>query len=231
MPFYCWRYTHARHHALAGVLEKDPILKLMREYRGYSRAKKWMVQLAWRSWIPLLGLAQYLLYWYQPVLSWRVAAHRRYVAREAASLVALIAALVAGGALVPDYLGFRAIAPALAIHFALIEIVNFPHHLGLTVHSADVQKLPLWDQYEITRSSYYPPPVAALLWLNFNFHTEHHVFPNLPFYRLWRARQELRRALGDRYLECISLRWNLETRARSAADVLSTDRPIPRGAS
>jgi fatty acid desaturase len=40
--------------------------------------------------------------------------------------------------------------------------------------------LPLWNQWQPTRSGYYPLFVSEVLARNFNFRIEHHLFPALP---------------------------------------------------
>ena len=51
------------------------------------------------------------------------------------------------------------------------------------------QRLNLWEQQATTRSCRYPGILSELLVLNFNLHTEHHLFPALPWFRL-KASQE-----------------------------------------
>jgi fatty acid desaturase len=81
-------------------------------------------------------------------------------------------------------------------------------------------KLPLWEQYRATRSCYYPPGISELLVLNFNFHTEHHLFPDLPWYRLRDARASLRAMLGERYQEAIGIAWNIQNRGRDLDSII-----------
>jgi fatty acid desaturase len=91
-------------------------------------------------------------------------------------------------------------------------------------------KLPIWHQYRATRSCYYPRGVSELFVLNFNFHIEHHLFPALPWYRLRRARELVRSALGERYQEAIGIAWNIEHRTRDLQSIVDRyatgDRPV-----
>jgi fatty acid desaturase len=50
-----------------------------------------------------------------------------------------------------------------------------------------------------------------LLVLNFNLHTEHHLFPTLPWFRLKQVRKMIRPELKP-YTEVHGLGWNYEMR-------------------
>jgi fatty acid desaturase len=65
--------------------------------------------------------------------------------------------------------------------------------------------------------------------LNFNLHTEHHLFPNLPWHQLERAR-DLVRAASTEYQECNSLAWTIANRRRDVLDVFLQDCPSAKGA-
>jgi fatty acid desaturase len=107
----------------------------------------------------------------------------------------------------------------LAVLLFLIteEVVNLPHHFDVSTFDG---KLPIWEQYRATRSCYYPPVISELLVLNFNFHTEHHLFPSLPWYRLRGARSLLKQALGSRYQEAVGVEWNVQQRKRDLRAVV-----------
>ena len=113
----------------------------------------------------------------------------------------------------------------LAFLFYLMaeELVNIPHHVDMSVFDG---KLPVWEQYRATRSCYYPRGVSELLVLNFNFHAEHHLFPNLPWYRLRDARALLKPVLGGEYQEAVGIRWNIEGRRRSLEDIVKRYRHV-----
>ena len=63
--------------------------------------------------------------------------------------------------------------------------------------------------------------------LNFNFHTEHHFFPSLPWYRLRAARKLVREALGAEYREAIGIAWNLRNRGSDLQSLLTGGWPGP----
>jgi fatty acid desaturase len=63
--------------------------------------------------------------------------------------------------------------------------------------------------------------ISELLVLNFNFHIEHHLFPNLPWYRLRAARRLIKPTLGVGYRRARGLGWLMRERKRNLVDVLS----------
>jgi fatty acid desaturase len=112
--------------------------------------------------------------------------------------------------LFPDVVRFGSVAPAFFLFLVAEELVNIPHHVGMATYE---DKLPIWHQYRATRSCYYPRGVSELLVLNFNFHIEHHLFPNLPWYRLRGARDVIRARLAGQYQEAVGIGWNVAHRS------------------
>jgi fatty acid desaturase len=58
----------------------------------------------------------------------------------------------------------------------LFQFVAMLQHGGL--------KADTWDHRESTRTVYFNPILGWLLYLNMNYHIEHHLFPQVPFYNL-----------------------------------------------
>jgi fatty acid desaturase len=70
----------------------------------------------------------------------------------------------------------------------------------------------VWEQQATTRSCRYPGILGELLVLNFNLHTEHHLFPALPWFRLREARKLIKPALTPGYNEVHGIGWNYDMR-------------------
>jgi len=226
LPYFPWKYIHAEHHTWAGNVQRDPTLRLVRDYEASQQAKIWIVRVAWRTWLPLLALFQHVVFWTYPLYLLREGRLRgRRLWRSVASVALLIAVYTTLFVMFPSWFNLRTFGPALVVYLVIVELINFPHHLGtkLFAHSDHHSRLPLWQQNVVTRSCYYPVWMAHLLWLNFNFHVEHHFFPDLPWYRLRVARQLLRPSLGQQYQESMGIAWNLENRSRDAREVFLQD--------
>ncbi len=219
LPFFPWKYIHTEHHVWAGNADKDPGLALVRRARA-TGTLPWLIRAAWRTWVPLGGFAQHIVYWSYPITALRRGALSRDKLLRcvfSVSWLALAYALLAH--FFPTIVAVRVLWPAFVLYLFVVELVNIPHHSGLT---SVTDRLPLWLQYQSTRTCDYPPIVSELLALNFNLHIEHHLFPNLPWYRLRAARRLLRPALGARYRETHSIGWHIEQRKHSLVTLLKT---------
>jgi fatty acid desaturase len=226
MPYYPWKYIHSEHHAWAGNVERDPTLKAVRDYRPSNRLTNGAVRLAWRTWVPLLAFIQHLVLWSYPLMLLKMGQLRgRRLLRCVASVLLLPVAYAGLHLCVPEYFNLANFGWSFVIYLVLVELINFPHHLGTEVFhtTSEGRKLPLWEQARVTRSCYYPPVVSELLLLNFNFHIEHHLFPNLPWHELRKARRLLRQALGSSYQECVGISWNVENRKKDIREVFLID--------
>jgi omega-6 fatty acid desaturase (delta-12 desaturase) len=224
LPYFSWKFQHAQHHVWSGNLEKDPSLKLLRDWRATQRVPL-LIRIAWRSWIPLAAAMNHLVYWAYPMTVWRTGTASQ-LRRCVASLV-WMAAVYAGLAYAwPEIFSLANFAPAIVIYLVAAELVNLPHHSD---QPSTTQKLALWEQAYSTRSCYYPKLVSELLVLNFNFHIEHHLYPSLPWYRLREARALIKPALGAGYTEAIGIRWNLTNRFKDISQVLRAQASPPSG--
>jgi omega-6 fatty acid desaturase (delta-12 desaturase) len=217
IPYYPWKYIHQKHHAWTGNLERDPVLKSLRRWRDAGVPP--LVGVAWRSWIPLGALLQHVVYWSYPIAMARAGEMTR---EKLLRTIASFAWLGVGYALLWRFAPVLAAPSGFGLGFLLYliaeELVNIPHHADVSTAEG---KLPIWEQYRATRSCVYPRGLSELLVLNFNFHTEHHLFPSLPWYRLRTARALLKVELGGRYQEAVGIRWNIEGRARSLDSIVA----------
>jgi len=218
MPFFPWKYVHTEHHVWAGNADRDPGLALVKRARDTGKLPM-LIAVAWRSWIPIGAFAQHLVYWSYPIVALRRGKlPRKKLINCAASVALLICVYSALHLFTPQLFNALNFAPAILLYLLLVEFVNTPHHAGLTAYR---ERLPLWKQHLPTRSCSYPPIISAFAVLNFNFHIEHHFFPNLPWYRLPGASRLVKAALGPAYRETRGLNWHLAERKRDFVGVLT----------
>lgn len=216
LPYFPWKYIHTEHHVWAGNPERDPGLALVR--RAKRGKVPWLVRAAWRSWVPLAGVAQHVVFWMYPIAELRRGKlSRSKLLRCTGSVAWLVVAYAGLHWLAPSLIAFRMLLPGLMLYVVLVELVNVPHHTGLTEFD---EKVPLWEQHLPTRSCRYPKLISEFVVLNFNFHIEHHLFPNLPWYRLRAARDLVKPALGYLYRDAHAFRWAYRARKQSVTDVM-----------
>jgi fatty acid desaturase len=218
LPYFPWMYVHQQHHQWTGNMDRDPSMKQIRNYDPERRVKNGLMEALWRSWVPLLAAVQHLVFWAYPLVQLREGGWNPRVLRSLASVLFVPAAYTALHLAFPAHVRLASFWLAIPLYFMIFELVNFPHHLATKLLSGE-QRLPLWEQQAATRSCYYPPVLGEALCMNFNFHTEHHLFPAVPWYHLRRIRGAVKRALGEEYQEIVGFGWNVRYRKESAADV------------
>jgi acyl-lipid omega-6 desaturase (Delta-12 desaturase) len=226
LPYYPWKYIHHEHHTWTGNLERDPTLYQVKKMRHEGRVP-WIARFAWRSWIPFGGLLQHTVFWLYPFRSWRDGRFQPVQKRNS-----LLSVLFLGGAYGllalygPAWFSFARLWPSLVIYLIGVEIVNFPHHIDMPVATDPNVKLAPWEQPVTTRSCDYGL-LAGVLVLNFNLHTEHHLYPTLPWYRLTAARDRVRALLAGEYNEVKGIRWNIENRGRDPREIMLREKSLP----
>ena len=138
------------------------------------------------------------------------------------SLFLPLASWAAVVVLAPVQFTLLALLPSVMLYLVAVEIVNLPHHLQLPQFTGD-QQFPAWQQYRTARSCIYPRWFARFFALNFNYHTEHHMFPDAPWYDLERVQALVRVELGAEYNSDPYLQWILENKKRTVGEVLSPE--------
>jgi acyl-lipid omega-6 desaturase (Delta-12 desaturase) len=222
IPYYPWKYIHQQHHVWAGNLEKDPVLKSLRRFRDQGTPV--LARASWRSWIPAGALLQHIVYLSYPLQMLRDREARGRLLRCLASVAWMLVGYVLLFWLAPELMRARNWAVAVVVFLIAEELVNLPHHVDMPTFEV---KLPLWEQYRATRSCYYPGGISEMFVLNFNFHTEHHLFPSLPWYRLRQARRLLKPALEQTYTEAVGIAWNVRNRRRDLDAIVARYRVTP----
>jgi len=169
-----WRWSHVRHHSDTIIVGRDPEVLFTRPFQ-------------WRTVLPnLLNLVN------GPKLLWRMARHatgsiddeardfvpedelRRLVWEARAFLVALGGVVVwsiAAGSIVPLlFIGLPSFYGAWMLWFFATT-----QHAGLREDVLD---------HRLNTRTVYMNPVLRFLYLNMNYHLEHHLFPTVPYHAL-----------------------------------------------
>ncbi len=186
VPFYARKFEHLHHHLWTGNVDFEPAtVRGMQAFSKLSQNK--LFEFAWRYWIPVFAFHEHKSLWKIPF-----SGQFKDLRRKILSWFSVFWS--AGGVIVlVIYLGPQTVAkllPAVYLFLFLIELTNLPHHLDATLYDGD-QKRPLWEHDELTKSCQHIPYITYALMLNFNFHVEHHLFPAMPWHRLYKVHTEL----------------------------------------
>ena len=178
-PYAAWKAAHLKHHYWTGNLEQDPTFAILKQFEQYSPQKKLLIEFTWRKGIPLLGFLQHLGFWlfnfknlsvFKNHLS-SVAMISFYLTALSQTSLPTLTILVLG----------------VGLYFRAFEEMIIPQHVGLYSNDEPENRLAAWEQQDITRSWSIGEVAEKYITLNMNYHTEHHLFPDLPWHQLKKA--------------------------------------------
>jgi|SRR5690554_2874078 len=201
IPYIAWRNVHRQHHIWTGIVDKDPSAELNIDLLNYSDRGRKIVNRLYKAWIPSPSFALIgLTYWRYPFKQKRLGNKKDAMKGFASLLFVLLVHLVLIIALgLSEYLLLTAVT--FVFYLVIFDNINLAHHAGLYTLSSSRQlkPVPLREQDRHTRSTPLPAWLSLIACYNFNFHSEHHYYPNLPFVNLPRVRQELLKRQVESY--------------------------------
>lgn len=215
LPFENWKRSHLEHHQWSGNIEKDPVMALRITLPKASKTTQAILTLGWRYWIPALASLQYLLFWKLSLE--RSLREKSILGFLRFSLPVIFWSTVFS--LSSVNMIWMGLLPAFLLYFVAVEVVNFPHHLHLPMTYGETRH-PVWEQYKSSRTCLYPRWFARLFVLNFNYHTEHHMFPDVPWHMLEEVHRLVRAELKEEQNIDMNLDWILANRSKSLIEVV-----------
>lgn len=172
-PFSSFTECHKRHHRYLGDPQQDP------DDWNYLGGVRWM----------FLRIALFVpRFTYFSLVRYGRAVRNRVVAElvfNLASMGLLCALFVAFGRLDAFLLIF--VAPLLLLALVINPISRGYEHFPMATLPAEQDERLDLSRNTITVTS----RVVGLLWANINYHVEHHVYPNVPFFNLPRLHELL----------------------------------------
>ena len=169
-----WRWSHARHHTDTLIVGRDPEIAAMRPPDLARIASKFFGGYdVWAGWARMLLNASGRL---DPQeASFIPEAERWKVIHTARIWVAIYAATIALA------LATRSILPLMVI--GLPRLYGAWHHVltGLLQHAGLAENV---LDHRLNSRTVYMNPVSRFVYLNMNYHVEHHMFPMVPYHRL-----------------------------------------------
>jgi fatty acid desaturase len=197
IPFGCWRRVHALHHRWTGWQDLDPTTEGLTR-KPSNRALMQLANFCWRWWLPLFSVVYRLTnYWHVSRLR-RVlhgGSEWRALAVNAALCAMAYAVLLAW--LRPMRL-LRLTGPGLLAGLIFQDVFLLSQHTHLPQCRSErgcARPFAPRDQEVFTRSLRFPAWFSRLVLLHSDAHELHHMYPNLPGYRLhdvpYRTRNEM----------------------------------------
>ncbi len=219
LPFLNRQRNHLLHHIWVGHPVGDPtnagIIELFSsDELTIDKAEK--IERVWSSWFPGLVINYRLRLWssmlkirkFKNIV--RVEKERFHALLHLIGYVCFLSVLLFLGEI---SVLFTWILPSFLLFFVLEELVNLPHHAETRLLDSNAPAVPYWEQGSYTHSCRSIPNWSKFIILNFNLHTAHHIFPNVPWYMLPIADSEL--AFQDKHVTDDEITWAITRRRRS----------------
>lgn len=185
VPFTCWRKAHFEHHKWVGIVDKDPTSEGLLSIKQYNKLQRLVLTVIWKSRVPIAAFGGIVMaFWLYPFKQLK----KGNTANAKAGLLSIIYTGSIIG-LICFLLGESSLTyllPALIFFYIFFESINLTHHSGLypyTSHSHP-QPIPLYEQGSHCRTALMPKWLSAITCYHFNLHSEHHLFPTIPWHNL-----------------------------------------------
>lgn len=224
-PFIAWRDIHFEHHRWVGVIDKDPTAAGLIDFENRQQYSPSFVALLRAIWWLRLPVPSILFtvntIWAYPLRLWHEGKKRK--ARVALlSLVTTILPHVALIAWIGGSLYLTYVVPVLLLSYVWYELVNLTHHAGLYKLNSQSHphSVPVYEQAPFCRSAQMPTWLSFVLCYHFNLHTEHHVFPSVPFHHLPKVQAHLKQLSDQPYNGVSFPGFNQRLRQADPVDVL-----------
>lgn len=215
LPFEQWRRSHLEHHTWSGNLDKDPVSAFVTIFPKLPSPLKTLLERCWVAWIPMIAIIQHIVFW---ALAAKTTINSKFSLKLVLSLLSPVLLWGSVIKLAPTTFLEWSLLPGVLLYLVTVEVVNLPHHLRLPQYRGEV-RFPVWEQYQVARSCIYPKWLATTVILNFNYHTEHHLFPEVPWYHLAQLHQPVTEVLGEKYNTDPSFAWIIENRKKPLSNL------------
>lgn len=169
-----WRWSHARHHTDTIIVGRDPEVVAMRPPELIRLVTEFVgVPSAFQAWWRMLYNASGHIH--PEEATWVPESQQPKVIRVARIWTAIYAATIALALILGSILPLMVIGlPRLygAWHATLCGILQ---HVGLAENVTD---------HRLNTRTVYMNPISRFIYLNMNYHVEHHMFPMVPYHKL-----------------------------------------------
>ena len=189
VPLYPWRSIHYQHHKWVGVIDKDPTQNELMGMKKWGAGMNLLFRVIWFTWFPLMFFVFiFRLFWGKPFRD-LMKGDKKNAIQGFISLAVILAPRIAVLSVFGWKWALLYLGPMSYAYLFVNEQVSLPQHSGLFPFlSHDHPKpIPFHEQDQVSRTTAKPGLLPVLLAFNFNLHTEHHLYPSVPWYWLPRV--------------------------------------------
>lgn len=216
LPYDLWKKSHLQHHYWAGNYEQDPVLLIVKRFPQASAVSKKIFTFFWKSGIPFAGFSQNVVFWINAYKNWRMNIFSLKNGFDFCFPLAMWAVFLFS----LNIWQLAVVGVGVYCYLRLVELVNFPHHVGLYLEQQEDNHLQASEQHQITRTCLYNQWFEKFIILNFNYHSEHHMFPDLPWHQLANAHRMLMRSEAKELIHIVEHSWILNQQKKDFAEFL-----------
>jgi fatty acid desaturase len=184
-----WRWSHARHHTDTIIVGRDREIAAM---RPPDVAKLVINVIGLRdAWTTAISVARHAAGRLTEEEQDFIPESERFrVYREARAWVAVYAVVVAAAIVLHSFLPLMYVGLPSLYGRWLAALFGLSQHAGLAENVLD---------HRLNARTIYMNPVSRFLYLNMNYHVEHHMFPMVPYHALPRLHAEVAHDLPTPY--------------------------------
>lgn len=185
LPFYSYRFVHDGHHVWSGWNDLDPDLDstLPEMARGW---RKNVLNFCWKYWIPIFTpFLPFSGYWNIKRL-FKIFPNKKQKIQVLSSMLFLVSTYSLLFIFF-DLFQLIRLLPGFVVFLIFADPILVAHHMLIPQKRSQGQKVkpfPFYEQDQFARHIVYPKWFARYVFLNFNAHSDHHIFPKLPLYHL-----------------------------------------------
>jgi fatty acid desaturase len=177
IPYYSWKFIHFDHHRWTGWLDLDPTMRNLE--KGTSKFNLSILNVCWKFWIPVISI-HYIV----TVFFTKNNSHRKMKSVWGSILFVLLVHGTLMYVLGWTYARYFGVSTFLYLNLGDISLLTQHVHLPMD-HSRGTSVAPkkLWEQDEFSHTVELPSWISRWIVLGFNYHSLHHLFPSMPYYR------------------------------------------------
>lgn len=177
-----WRWSHFRHHSDTIIVGRDPEISFMRPTRLVTLALNYLnlvngPRMLRRSLNHAMGRIDDTTRELVPSDDWP------RLVREARAHLAVLGVVVAAAAISGTVVPLLFVGLPSFYGAWLVMFFGITQHAGLREDVLD---------HRLNTRTVYMNPVLRFLYLNMNYHLEHHLFPSVPYYNLPQLHEEIK---------------------------------------
>jgi acyl-lipid omega-6 desaturase (Delta-12 desaturase) len=188
VPYFSWRYIHARHHRWVGWMDKDPTTRGLAEAPPSLPVQR-VMNFCWKFWIPIFSLAFGASLFWNPR---RVAAvaPMPYQRRRTLFSFVFVVAVYAGAIALMGERFLNVWLVAFLCYLTIGDPLLLSQHVHLPLLKSEGEKVkpfPPAKQDRFTRTIVLPHWAAQWVFLQFTTHGPHHAYPQIAHYDIARV--------------------------------------------